>query len=48
MIKASIVEPEQKLTKGYGANIMPPNFGETLSPEEIDALVKYLQESTKG
>ena len=47
-IKQSIVDPNAKITKGYGANIMPPNFGQALSPAEIDALVKYLQESQKG
>jgi cytochrome c oxidase subunit 2 len=47
-IKEDIVDPNAEITKGYGANIMPPNFGQALSPEEIDALVKYLQESQKG
>lgn len=47
-IKQDIVNPNQRITKGYGANIMPPNFGQALRPEEIDALVKYLQESQKG
>ena len=27
--------------------IMPPNFGDTLQPAELDALVKYLAEVTK-
>ena len=47
MIKEDIVDPNQEITKGYGANIMPPNFGQSLKPEEIDALVKYLMESEK-
>jgi cytochrome c oxidase subunit 2 len=47
-IKEDIVDPNAEITKGYGANIMPPNFGQALSPEELDALVKYLQESQKG
>jgi cytochrome c oxidase subunit 2 len=47
-IHDSIVDPNKEIASGYGANIMPPNFGDTLTPEEIDALVKYLQESTKG
>jgi cytochrome c oxidase subunit 2 len=48
MVRQDIVEPNAEITKGYGANIMPENFGESLSPEEIDALVKYLQENQKG
>jgi cytochrome c oxidase subunit 2 len=47
-IKEDIVDPNAEITKGYGANIMPPNFEQTLSPEELAALVKYLQESQKG
>jgi cytochrome c oxidase subunit 2 len=47
-IKEDITDPNAEITKGYGANIMPPNFEQTLSPEELDALVKYLQESQKG
>jgi cytochrome c oxidase subunit 2 len=48
LIHEDIVEPNKEIAKGYGANIMPENFGEALSPEEIDALVKYLQENQKG
>lgn len=48
MIKEDIVNPNAEVTKGYGKDIMPPNFGQTLSPAEIDALVKYLQDGTKG
>jgi cytochrome c oxidase subunit II len=48
MIKEDIVNPNKVITKGYGANIMPPNFGDSLSPAEIDALVKYLQDSQEG
>ncbi len=47
-IKADIVNPNAEITKGYGANIMPPNFGQSLSPAEIDALVKYIQQNVKG
>ncbi len=48
MIKEDIVDPNKEITKGFGANIMPPNYGDTLSDAEIDALVKYLQESQEG
>lgn len=47
-IRASIVDPNAEIVKGYGANIMPPNYGDTFSPQELDALVKYLQESQEG
>ena len=44
-IRQSIVDPNAKVTKGYQHGIMPQNFGEQLSKEELDALVKYLLES---
>lgn len=47
MIKESIVKPNAEITKGFGADIMPPNFGQTLKPAEIDALAEYLVKSTK-
>src|SRR3954452_24323519 len=47
-IRKSIVDPNAEIAKGYQPGIMPPNFEQTLSASEIDALVKYLQEATKG
>lgn len=42
-ITASIVNPNAKVEAGYAANIMPQNFGKLLTPEQIKALVAYLQ-----
>jgi cytochrome c oxidase subunit II len=47
-IKESIVKPNSDVTKGFQPGIMPPDYEQRLSPAEIDALVKYLQETTKG
>ncbi|MCW3040858.1 MAG: coxB, partial [Solirubrobacterales bacterium] len=47
MIKTSIVNPQAKISKGYPPNVMPPNFAQTLKPEELDTLVQYLVTSTK-
>jgi cytochrome c oxidase subunit II len=41
-IRTSIVDPNADVTKGYEPNIMPQNFENQLSKEELDALVKYL------
>jgi cytochrome c oxidase subunit 2 len=41
-VKESIVEPNKVLASGYATGVMPANYGETLSAEEIDALVTYL------
>jgi cytochrome c oxidase subunit 2 len=44
-IRTSIEDPNANVTKGYKPNIMPQDFKQKLSEEEIDALVKYLLES---
>ena len=44
-IRTSIVDPNADVTKGYKPNIMPQDFKQKLSKEELDALVKYLLES---
>jgi cytochrome c oxidase subunit II len=41
-IKKDIVDPQAKITKGYAGGIMPPNFGTTLSPAELNALVNFI------
>jgi len=48
MIKESIDDPNAEIAKGYPANVMPANFGETLTPKELEDLVQYLIESTSG
>lgn len=47
-IKTDIVDPQAKITKGYAGGIMPPNYGSTLSPAEIDALVNFIYDSSHG
>jgi cytochrome c oxidase subunit II len=44
-IKQSILQPDAEITPGFQAGIMPKNYGDTLSPKELDALVKYLGEA---
>jgi cytochrome c oxidase subunit II len=44
-IRTSIEDPNANVTKGYKPNIMPQNFKQKLSKEELDALVKYLLEA---
>jgi cytochrome c oxidase subunit II len=45
-IKESILEPDKEIAPGFQPGVMPPNFGDTLSAEQVDALVKYLSEVT--
>ena len=44
-IRKSIVDPSAEVEKGFQDGVMPQNFGEQLSKEELDELVKYLLES---
>ena len=46
-IKQSIVDPNAEVTSGFQPNVMPANFGQTLGPDEVDALVKYLAQVTR-
>lgn len=44
-IEEGIVAPDAEITPGFQAGIMPKNYGDTLSDEELKALVKYLGEA---
>lgn len=39
----SILNPNAIIAEGYQANIMPQNFSELLSDEELDSIVSYLE-----
>jgi cytochrome c oxidase subunit 2 len=41
-VRQSIVDPNAVVVQGYQSGVMPTTFGETLSSEELDALVAYL------
>jgi mono/diheme cytochrome c family protein len=47
-IRESIVEPDADVTEGYSGDLMPENFGEQLSEEELANLVAYLGQATGG
>ena len=47
-IRQSIVDPDAVVAEGYQAGVMPTTFGETLSQEELDALVAYLGGEGEG
>ena len=44
--KTAIVKPYNYLPAGYKAGVMPANFGTSLKPNEITALVNYLTKAT--
>jgi mono/diheme cytochrome c family protein len=41
-IRQSIVDPNAEIAQGYSAGVMPQNFGEQLSPKQLDDLVAFL------
>jgi mono/diheme cytochrome c family protein len=47
-ITESIVKPNAEIAKGYSAGIMPQDFGQKLSKQEISQLVDFLAKSTGG
>jgi cytochrome c oxidase subunit II len=47
-IKTSIVDPNAFIAPGYQKDIMPGTFGTTMSADQINALVSYLSDVTKG
>ena len=46
IIEESIVDPNAEITEGFQDGIMPPTYGQSLTPAELDSLVKYLAEVT--
>lgn len=48
MIHADITDPNKEIAEGYPPNVMPANYEQTLSPKELEDLVKYLFEETGG
>jgi cytochrome c oxidase subunit II len=47
-IANSIVDPDAKLSPGFNSGIMPQDFGDALSPQQLDTLVRYLSENAGG
>jgi cytochrome c oxidase subunit 2 len=41
-VRSSIVDPDAVITPDYQPGVMPKDFAQSLSPEELDALVAYL------
>jgi mono/diheme cytochrome c family protein len=47
-IEQSIVDPNAQIAAGFGPGIMPTNFSQTLTQQDIQGLVQYLVASTSG
>ncbi len=46
-VRDAIVDPNKAIASGFSPDIMPDDFGDKLSPEELDALVEYLLKAQK-
>jgi cytochrome c2 len=42
-LKESITNPNAKVAKGFGPNVMPATFGSSLKPEQIDQIIAYIK-----
>ena len=42
-VRESIVDPNKEIATGFPPSVMPGNFGETLTPKQLDDLVAFLQ-----
>jgi cytochrome c oxidase subunit 2 len=47
-IRESIVDPDAEIAPGFQPGVMPSNFEQLFTPQQLDGLVKYLVESTGG
>jgi mono/diheme cytochrome c family protein len=47
-ISQSISDPNAVIAPGYQPNVMPSTFGQSMTPEQLQALVSYLQTATGG
>ena len=47
-IGISITDPEAQLSPGFPGGVMPQNYGETLTPQQLKQLVDYLRQSAGG
>ena len=47
-VRESIVNPNAYIEPGFPKGVMPPNFGQTIPKSQLDSLVKFLVDSSKG
>jgi len=45
-IEEMIADPNAEIAKGFPASVMPQDYGQTLTPKELEDLVQYLIENT--
>jgi len=48
MVHESIVDPNKVIAQGYPPNVMPANYEQTISAQELEELVEFLTENSAG
>jgi cytochrome c oxidase subunit 2 len=46
-IRESVVEPDAEVASGFSADLMPEDYGDKLSDEQLRQLVDFLAESVR-
>jgi mono/diheme cytochrome c family protein len=47
-VRESITDPSAYLAPGYQAGVMPETYSQSLTDEQVDALVQYLTQGAQG
>ena len=47
-VEKSITDPNAVIAKGFPPNVMPADYAQSLTPQELEDLVQYLLDSTAG
>jgi mono/diheme cytochrome c family protein len=47
-VEEMIKDPNAEIAKGYPANVMPQNYAQILSPQELEDLVEFLLDNASG
>jgi mono/diheme cytochrome c family protein len=47
-VRESIVNPDAEVAQGFQPGVMPGDYGERLSDEQLDGLVEYLLQAVEG
>ena len=47
-ISSAITDPNAQLTPGFPAGVMPQNYGEVMTPQQLQQLIEFLQQSAGG
>ena len=46
-IRTAITDPNAEIAEGFGENVMPGNYEQSIPKEQLDALVDYLEEQSR-